>query len=64
MQISLASLVGNLEQKDFKILSKSFNAEKLYLLTRKSVYPYDYVNSIDRLNDEQLPPKEAFYSKR
>ena len=30
---------------------------------RKGVYPYEYASSCERFNDEQLPPKEAFYSK-
>ena len=33
------------------------------LLTRKGVYPYDYVTSIEKLQETKLPPKEAFYSK-
>ena len=33
------------------------------LLTRKGVYPYDYVSSIDKLKETKLPSKEAFYSK-
>ena len=33
------------------------------LLTRKGVYPYDYVSSIDQLKETKLPSKEAFYSK-
>ena len=31
---------------------------------RKGVYPYDYyLDSLKRLSETQLPPKEAFYSK-
>ncbi|XP_072051648.1 uncharacterized protein [Amphiura filiformis] len=37
--------------------------EKLQLLLRKGVYPYDYVNSLEKLRETSLPPKEAFYSK-
>ena len=33
------------------------------LLTRKRVYPYDYITSIEQLKETKLPPKEAFYSK-
>ena len=29
----------------------------------KGVFPYDYVISVDRLEENSLPPKEAFYSK-
>ena len=32
------------------------------LLTRKGVYPYEYVNSWDRFNETQLPPISAFHS--
>ena len=32
------------------------------LITRKGVYPYEYIDSVDRFNETQLPPKEAFYS--
>ena len=31
-------------------------------MTRKGVYPYDYVKSIEQLKETKLPPKEAFYS--
>jgi len=27
------------------------------------VYPYDYVDSIENLNERELPPKSAIYSK-
>ena len=33
------------------------------LLKRKGVYPYDYVDSVEKLAETSLPPKEAFYSK-
>ena len=32
-------------------------------LKRKGVYPYDYVDSVDKLLETALPSKEAFYSK-
>ena len=32
-------------------------------MTRKGVYPYDYVSSIDKIKETKLPPKEDFYSK-
>jgi len=32
------------------------------LLTRKGVYCYDYVDSFDRFDELELPPKEDFYS--
>ena len=32
------------------------------LLTRKGVYPYEYMSSWDRFEDTELPPIESFYS--
>ena len=32
------------------------------LLTRKSIFPYDYMDSEERLSDTELPPKRAFYN--
>ena len=32
-------------------------------MKRKGVYPYDYVDSVDKLAESSLPPKEAFYSR-
>ena len=36
--------------------------KKFDLVTRKGVYPYDYMDSSDRFEETQLPPKESFYS--
>ena len=33
------------------------------LIRKKGVYPYEYMDSIERLSETKLPPKEAFYSK-
>ena len=30
---------------------------------RKGIFPYEWFDSIDILNNTELPPKEAFYSK-
>ena len=37
--------------------------ENTSLLTKKGVYPYDYVSSIDKLKETKLPSKDEFYSK-
>lgn len=39
------------------------NVEDLDLMTSKGIYPYDYIDSYDRLNETQLPPRQAFYSR-
>ena len=53
-------------QSNFRYSSKNdiIKTEKcLDLLTEKGVYPYDYMNSFDKFNDEHLPSKEQFYSR-
>ena len=32
-------------------------------MTEKGVYPYDYMNTFDKFDEEQLPSKEQFYSR-
>ena len=34
-----------------------------FLLLRKDVYPYEYMDSWERFNETSLSDKEAFYSK-
>ena len=35
---------------------------KFFLLLRKCVYPYEYMDSWERFNETSLPDKEAFYN--
>ena len=62
LQSSLSKLVENLQSSDFKNLNKAIKNNSS-LLTRKGVYPYDYVTSINKLKEKKLPSKEDFYSK-
>ena len=62
-QVAWKKLVGNLQKDQFTNLSSIYEGEQLALLMRKGVYPYNYVDSLERLSETQLPPKEAFYSK-
>ena len=62
LQTSLANLVSNLQPDDFHNTKREFK-KNVDLLTRKGVYPYDYVSSLEKLSETQLPPKEEFYSK-
>ena len=63
MSSSLDSLTKNLVSGGKKLFGFEDYSELQYdLLTRKGVYPYEYVNSWDRFNETQLPPIDAFYS--
>ena len=44
-----------------KYTSKIFKDNKLNLMARKGVYPYDYMDSFEKFNS-QLPTKKDFYS--
>ena len=61
MSSSLDKLVSNLPRESLKYTSKMFKDNKLDLMARKGVYPYDYMDSFDKFNC-QLPTKEDFYS--
>ena len=39
-----------------------FPSDKLEILKRKDAYPYEWVDSYEKFNYPQLPPKECFYS--
>ena len=61
LQSSLGNLVSNLSDDDFHNIKSEFKSNISYL-TRKGVYPYDYISSFDKLSETCLPPKEEFYS--
>ena len=62
MASSLESLVGNLGLEKLIQTKKEFG-EKAELLSRKRIYPYDYMNGIKKFSEEKLPQKEEFFSK-
>ena len=63
MGSSLDSLSKNLTKEQFKNIKSYYSGKQLDLLLRKGVYPYDWVDSIDKFSETQLPPQESFYSK-
>ncbi|XP_065665454.1 uncharacterized protein LOC136086885 [Hydra vulgaris] len=63
MPSSLNALSKNLAKDQCKNMGKLYSEKKLDLLLRKVVYPYNWVDSINRFNETQLPPKESFFSK-
>ena len=63
MSSSLNSLTKNLVSGGKKLFGFEDYSELQYdLLTRKGVYPYEYINSWDQFNETQLPPIDVFYS--
>ena len=59
---SLDKFVKNLSNKDFKYLVEEFGSENLELLKQKGAYPYEYMNSFERFNEEKLPARKYFFS--
>ena len=51
--------------KNFPTLYKFCNGDlnKFFLLLRKGIYPYEYIDSWERFDENTIPPKEAFYSE-
>ena len=57
------NLTGNGTDNSRIVHTKNRFQDKISLCLRKGVYPYDYMDSPERLLETQLPPKSAFYSK-
>ena len=63
MASSLEALVNNLPGGSLNNLEKYFTPEQVKLLKQKGFFPYDYMDSIEKLKDKKPPPQKAFYSK-
>ena len=55
--------VANGSIKNFPTLYKfcSGDLNRFFLLLRKGIYPYEYIHSWERFDENTIPPKEAFY---
>ena len=62
MNSSLDKLVKNLFDEDFKYLVKEFGPENLEILKQKGAYPYEYMNSFKRFNEEKLCATKYLFS--
>ncbi|KYM93940.1 hypothetical protein ALC62_15447, partial [Cyphomyrmex costatus] len=65
LSAGLDKLASYLDKDKLKIVRSEFSAlsdEDFDLLPRKGVFPYEYVDSVERLNDTRLPPRESFHS--
>ena len=63
MASSLDALSKNLKEDQYKNLGCMYSGKQFDLLQRKGIFPYEYINSVDRLSESGLPTKSAFYSK-
>ena len=64
MSSSLDSPTKNLVSSGKQLFGfEDYSQSQYDLLTRKGIYPYEYMSSWDRFEETQLPPIEAFYSK-
>ena len=65
MASSLDGLAENLAKSDLSkfIQTKKEFGEKYELMTKKGIYPYDYMNGFEKFSEKKLPPKKDFYSK-
>ncbi|XP_071581468.1 uncharacterized protein [Temnothorax nylanderi] len=62
---SIETLASYLDKNKLRITRSEYadlSTEDLNLLTRKEVFPYEYVDSADKLRETELPPREIFYS--
>ena len=57
--------LANESIKNFPTLYKFCNGDlnKFFLLLRKGIYPYEYIDSWERFDEKTIRPEEAFYSK-
>jgi len=58
---SLDKLLSNLQEDRFIYTGEEIKGD-LDLMKKKGVYPYDYMDSFSKFNENQLPKREDFYS--
>ncbi|CAB0039580.1 unnamed protein product [Trichogramma brassicae] len=64
MASSLDNLAKNLKQQPTlrKVFGQDYDSAQIDLLTKKGVFPYEYISSLEKLQETALPPPEQFYS--
>ena len=58
----LEGLVKNLSREDLKETNRFFG-EKIDLVSRKGVYPYEYMDDFEKFKKQSLPKKTSFFSR-
>ena len=59
---ALDELVKNSSDEDFKYLVEEFDSKHLKILKQKGAYPYEYMNSFKRFDEDKLPARKYFFS--
>ena len=62
MHFSLAALVKNLSDNNFKYLSQELSRDLLELVRQKGVCPYEYIDSFKQFSENKLPNMCTFFS--
>ena len=72
MNTSIGKLVKNLSdgcksveelREVFQYTSEHFtNDEQFTAMTKRGIYPYDYIDNYNKMNDTKLPTIDKFYS--
>lgn len=61
---SLDSLTRQMNVNDFKYITRFFpDPTKRTLMLRKGAYPYEYMTSMTKFDETELPPQTAFYNQ-
>ena len=64
MALGLNKMASNLDDDQCKHLREFYKEEEVFsLMRRKGVYPYEYVDGLEKFEETRLPPKDAFYSR-
>jgi len=64
LSTSLKKLTSYLDKDKLKIVCSKFStiSDEFELLTHKDVFPYEYVDCVEKLQDTRLPSRESFYN--
>ena len=61
MSSSMDKLVRNLPKDDLIYTSKGVKGKRLNLMSQKSVYPHDFMESFEKFSQTEPPNKDQFY---
>ena len=63
LSYSIERLARSMRTDQFRETSKYFSGEQFDLIIKKGVYPYDYMDSIGKVDEATLPGKRYFYNR-